>query len=181
MRHVRTSGGPTVGKLLTSFMLLWLASCVPAPFGSHDDDKKADGSRCDVNDEHYTYYPNNEGAAGTMFDKFRVTHRGKRPRCSLRGYATVQLLGRHGKVLPIKVRHDHAFKVRTRVLRKGHPVFFFVRHPSAQSNGKQCTHKVYRVRVLLPHHSRSVTFKGFGPIRYCDAARVTTFLTRKQI
>jgi hypothetical protein len=32
-------------------MLLWLASCVPAPFGSHADDKKADGSRCDVNDE----------------------------------------------------------------------------------------------------------------------------------
>jgi Protein of unknown function (DUF4232) len=164
-----------------AIVALALAASVAAVSSSSAGIHAAAAPRCDVNDEHYTYYPNNEGAAGTMFDKFRVTHRGKRPRCSLRGYATVQLLGRHGKVLPIKVRHDHAFKVRTRVLRKGHPVFFFVRHPSAQSNGKQCTHKVYRVRVLLPHHSRSVTFKGFGPIRYCDAARVTTFLTRKQI
>jgi Protein of unknown function (DUF4232) len=160
---------------------LALLACAMLAAASSAGTHAAAAPRCDVNDEHYTYYPNNEGAAGSTFDKFRVTHRGKRPRCSLRGYATVQLLGKHGKVLPVKVRHDHAFKVRTRVLRKGHPVFFFVRHPDFQSNGKQCTHKVYRVRVLLPHHSRSVTFKGFDPIRYCDGARVTTFLTRKQI
>ncbi len=50
--------------------------------------------RCDVNDEHYTYYPT-EGAAGTMFDQFRIRHRGKRPRCTLRGYPSIELLGKH--------------------------------------------------------------------------------------
>lgn len=160
---------------------LALAASVAAVSTSSAGIHAAGAPRCDVNDEHYTFYPNNDGAAGTTFDKFRITHRGKRPRCSLRGYATVQLLGRHGNVLPIKVGHDHAFKVRTRVLKKGHPVFFFLRHPDFQPNGKQCTHKVYRVRIKLPHHSASATFKGFGPLRYCDTARVTTFLTRKQI
>jgi hypothetical protein len=163
-----------------AILALALAASVAAVSTSSAGIHAAAAPRCDVNDEHYTYYPNHDGAAGSMFDQFRIRHRGKRPRCTLRGFATVQLLGKHGKVLPVKVRHDHSHKVRTRVLKSGHPLFFFVRHPSMQPNGKQCTHKVYRVRIQLPHHSKSVTFKGFDPIRYCDKALVTTFLTRKQ-
>src|SRR3954454_312279 len=75
--------------------------------------RAAAAPRCDVNDEHLTYFPAG-GAAGTLFEKFVVRHRGKGHRCTLRGYPEITLIGKHGRVLPIKVRHDHSRKVRTR-------------------------------------------------------------------
>lgn len=47
MKHARGAGGPFVGKLLT----LLLCACVPAPFGAGDEDKKSDGTRCDIDAE----------------------------------------------------------------------------------------------------------------------------------
>jgi hypothetical protein len=134
--------------------------------------------RCDVNDERLTYYPASEGAAGSVFEKFRIRHRGKRPRCSLRGYAKVQWLGRKGKVLPIKNHHDHSFPVRTRVLRKNHPVWFVVRHPSMNPDtGRQCPARVRKVRVLFPHHSKPLVVKGFDRVRFCSkGSRITPFV-----
>jgi hypothetical protein len=134
--------------------------------------------RCDVNDEHYTYYPASEGAAGTVFEKFKIKHRGKRARCSLKGYAKVQWLGKKGKVLAVKTRRDHSFPNRRRVLRKGHPVWFVVRHPAMRDNGKLCPRRVYKVRVFLPHHSKAAEVDGFDPIRFCDKARVSPFLRK---
>jgi Protein of unknown function (DUF4232) len=136
--------------------------------------------RCDVNDEHFTYFPAAEGAAGSVFEKFRIRHRGKRPRCTLRGYAKIQWLGRKGKILPIKTHRDHSFKVRTRVLRKDHPVWFVVRHPAMDpKTGRQCPARVRKVRVLLPHHSKPLVVKGFDPVRFCDkGARKTPFLRK---
>ena len=140
----------------------------------------AGAPRCDVNDEHLTYFPAAEGAAGSTFEKFRIRHRGKRPRCSLRGYARVQWLGKKGKVLPIKNHHDHTFKVRTRVLRKDRPVWFVVRHPSADPDtGRACPARVRKVRVYLPHHSKPLLIKGFDPVRFCDkGSRITPFLRK---
>ena len=173
---------PSRRRFWARFAVLPLAALVSVALvsASSAGTHAAAAPRCDVNDEHYTYFPNAEGAAGSTFQKFRIKHRGKRPRCSLRGYATVQWLGKRGRVLPIKVRHDHSFKVRTRVLRKGHAVWFVVRHPSMNpKTGKQCPRRVYRVRVRLPHHSKSATIKGFDPIRFCSkGARVTPFLRK---
>jgi hypothetical protein len=136
----------------------------------------ADIPRCDVNDERYTYLPS-QGAAGTMYEKFRISHRGKRPRCTLKGYPSVDLLDKHGRSLGIKVRRDRHFKVKRRVLKKGNRIYFWVHHPSFErKTGKACPHKVYKIRVRLPRHSKSVTFKGFDPVRFCDdGARKTPF------
>jgi hypothetical protein len=131
---------------------------------------------CDVNSERLTYFPS-EGAAGTMFEKFRLRHRGKDGPCTLRGYPDITLLGKHRKVIPIKVHKDHSRKVRTRVLKKGQAVWFVIAHPSFDpKTTKPCTRKVYRFRILFPNHSKSLTVKGFDPVRFCETrARVTPF------
>src|SRR3954454_23212661 len=86
----------------------------------------ASAPRCDVNDEHFTYFPAAQGGAGSTFEKFlirspgppaegpagstfeksRTRHGDPRPRCSLRGFAKVEWLGKHGSVLPIKNHKD---------------------------------------------------------------------------
>src|SRR5215212_12178576 len=83
------------------------ASVAIAAGGSAAGVHAAGPPRCDVNDEHLTYFPAG-GAAGTLFEKFRIRHRGHGKRCTLRGYAKVTLIGKHGKVLAIKVHRDHS-------------------------------------------------------------------------
>jgi hypothetical protein len=135
---------------------------------------------CNVNNEKLTYFPA-QGAAGTLFEHFRVKHRGAGS-CTLRGYPKVTLLGSGNKVLPIKVKHDHSRKVRTRTIKSGNPTDFLLRHPTADpKTSKPCNITVRHISVLLPGAAKPLVISGFGGAKFCKTgARVTTFLPKQK-
>jgi hypothetical protein len=79
------------------------------------------------------------------------------------------------------VHREGGHKVRTGVVRNGHPLWFVLSHPTMDSStGKTCSHKVYRFRILLRGQVKAFEIKGFSPIRFCDkGARVTPVTSKR--
>src|SRR4051794_22569538 len=135
---------------------------------------------CSVNDERLTYFPA-DGAAGRLFEKFRIKHKGKGSKCTVKGYPKVSLLNKRGHVMDIKVHKEGGHKVRRRVLGKGHPLWFVLSHPTMdRDTGRPCRRKVYGFKVLLKGQVKAFIIDGFAPVRFCDSGARVTPVTSKR-
>jgi hypothetical protein len=135
---------------------------------------------CTVNDERMTWFPA-DGAAGRLFEKFRIKHKGNGSNCTVRGFPKVTLLNKRGHEMDIRVHRDHSRKARRRVLKRHRPLWFVLSHPTMDaSTGKPCRRKVYAFKVLLKGQVKSFIIDDFAPVRFCDkGARVTPVTSKR--
>lgn len=118
-----------------------------------------------------------EGAAGTLFDAFRLSpHPGVR--CAMRGFPRVSVLGLHGRTLPIRFGRESGGGngVVTRTYTHASPARFDVRHPSfAPRSARPCRIRAFFYRVVPPNETEAlIVSTGAQPHLFCRAnARVT--------
>jgi Protein of unknown function (DUF4232) len=168
--------GPRVAGLVLALAALTVALSVGS---AGADTQVRAAAACEVNNQRLTFFPAAEGAAGSLIDKFRYKIRrgsGQPARCSLRGYPKVQLLGRRGRVLPVRVRRAPG-RVRTVSLRRGKPVRFSLLRRNPETANCE-TRRVYRISVMVPGQAKAMIIKGFDPIRFCRAGTRVTPLSR---
>jgi hypothetical protein len=154
------------------------AAVAIAAGGASADSGVTAAAACTVNDATLEYN-GQDGAAGTLVETFRYVKRGG-GRCSLEGFPKVTLLRKSGRALPIRVRRSGARPVRRVGLRRGKPVHFEVRHPSADPDtSRPCSTRVWGFRIKTPGFSKDLELELSSAVRFCDeGARKTAFSRR---
>ena len=134
---------------------------------------------CEVNNVRLTFFPAAEGAAGAPVDDFRLAvrrGRGQPDRCSVRGYPHIELLGKRGRELPIKMRRAGG-KARRLSLAPGRRAWFATRRRNPETTNCKFR-RVYAVSIHIPGQAKPLVVEGFDPIRWCRAGTRVTRIKR---
>jgi len=160
-------------------MVTAVAAALVAAAGASADTQVRAAAACTTNDVSLGF-DGQENTAGTRVEQFSYEKVGS-GRCSMKGFAKVELLRKSGAAYSIKVRRSHQRPVKTVGLRKGKAIAFELTHPNAEpGSGKTCKNRVHGFRVKAPGIENPLTLKLSSPIHFCEKGAKRTALHRKR-